>query len=394
MAIGVSVAFRQEAQRTRSWYLDHLKVALTMLVIFHHVGQAYGPTGGFWYYNEAQRWPYLGSFFYINASFFMGLFFFLSAYFLPASYERKGWAAFLGDRAVRLGIPLLFFLLVVNPILMYVSYIAFRGGALPFGQYLTQIYFGGGPRPPGWFGPTWPELNFGHLWFVEHLLVYAVLYTLGRRFWPFRAPRRASGPVNPPSDGLILGFVVVLTLVSVMLRIWYPIDRWIGLLGFIQMEPAHLPQYASFFLLGLHAAQTRWLERLPTRRGMGWLGVGLAGALIVVGLNWMQNWMPTTATDLIRMTAESMIAVGMSLGLLVLFRDRLAESGAGWRAMASNAYGAYLFHVPVVVALQYACAGLPLGPLAKFFVVGAASVAGSFLVSQLLRGLPGLRSIL
>lgn len=390
----MGLALHQEAPRTRSWYLDHLKVALTILVIFHHVGQAYGPTGGFWYYNEPQRWTYLGSFFYINASFFMGLFFFLSAYFLPGSYDRKGWAAFLRDRALRLGIPLILFLLVVNPILMYVSFMAFRGGVLPFGQYLTQIYFGVGPQPPGWFGPTWPELNFGHLWFVEHLLVYALLYILWRRLRPGSTTGPSAVPANPPSDGLILGFVVALTLVSAVVRIWYPIDRWIGFLGFIQMEPAHLPQYASFFLLGLHAARTRWLESMPASRGARWLGVGLTGAAIVVSLNWVGGLMPPMAAGLVRLTAESMIAVGLSLGLLVLFRDRLAETKAGWRVMASNAYGAYLFHVPVAVALQYAAAGLPVGPSLKFLVVGVASVVGSFVVSHLLRQLPGLRSIL
>jgi glucan biosynthesis protein C len=30
----------------RLYYLDNLRVSLTALVIAHHVGQAYGPTGG------------------------------------------------------------------------------------------------------------------------------------------------------------------------------------------------------------------------------------------------------------------------------------------------------------------------------------------------------------
>jgi peptidoglycan/LPS O-acetylase OafA/YrhL len=30
------------------YFLDNLRVALIVLVIAHHVGQAYGPTGGSW----------------------------------------------------------------------------------------------------------------------------------------------------------------------------------------------------------------------------------------------------------------------------------------------------------------------------------------------------------
>lgn len=32
----------------RMAYLDNLRIALTVLVIAHHVGQAYGPTSGYW----------------------------------------------------------------------------------------------------------------------------------------------------------------------------------------------------------------------------------------------------------------------------------------------------------------------------------------------------------
>lgn len=383
----------QAPARVRLWFLDDLKVALTILVILHHVGQAYGPTGGFWYFEEPQRWPYLGTFFYVNASFFMGLFFFLSAYFLPASYDRKGPGSFLRDRLQRLGIPLVLFLVTVIPALMYVSYINFRGEALSFWEYLPQIYFGAGTKPEGWRGPAWPELNFGHLWFIEHLLVYAVLYAAVRRIWRGR-PGPTSRQEAAPSDGAILAYTLGLTAVTLLVRIWFPIDRWIGLLGFIQMEPAHLPQYLSFFVLGTMAFRRGWLLSLPTRRGLRWLWIGLAGIAIVISLNWLGSLLPGEARSIVRTTAESLIAVGISLGLVTLFRERVNAARPLWRTLADNAYAAYLFHVPVAVAFQYAAGPLPWQPLPKFLLVGAASVVGTFLVSHLVRRLPGARSIL
>ena len=76
----------------RLLYLDNLKVCLTVLVIFHHAGQAYGDGGG-WAYtpsNPAETMPWIWHFFSVNAAFFMGLFFLISGYFVPASYDKQG----------------------------------------------------------------------------------------------------------------------------------------------------------------------------------------------------------------------------------------------------------------------------------------------------------------
>src|SRR5689334_20774772 len=94
------------ARRSRLDYLDALKVVLTVLVIAHHAGQPYGPTGGRWPIFDPQRSGILGPFFGVNAAFFMGLFFLISAFFVPASFDRKGPWTFLADRFLRLGIPL------------------------------------------------------------------------------------------------------------------------------------------------------------------------------------------------------------------------------------------------------------------------------------------------
>lgn len=39
---------------SRFTYLDNLKILLLMLVILHHTGQGYGPSGGWWFYFTSQ----------------------------------------------------------------------------------------------------------------------------------------------------------------------------------------------------------------------------------------------------------------------------------------------------------------------------------------------------
>jgi fucose 4-O-acetylase-like acetyltransferase len=46
----------------------------------------------------------------------MGFFFLISGYFVPRSYDHKGSVSYLKDRLLRLGIPLLVFIFVLNPI--------------------------------------------------------------------------------------------------------------------------------------------------------------------------------------------------------------------------------------------------------------------------------------
>lgn len=93
----------------RVLYLDNLKVCLTVLVISHHAGQAYGD-GGAWAYkpsNPAEVMPWIWHFFSTNAAFFMGLFFLISGYFVPYSFDKQGVWRFTQKKLVRLGIPLL-----------------------------------------------------------------------------------------------------------------------------------------------------------------------------------------------------------------------------------------------------------------------------------------------
>ena len=47
------------------------------------------------------------------------------------------------------------------------------------------------------------------------------------------------------------------------------------------MEPAHLPQYASLFVIGLLAGRGRWIDTMPRRRGLAWLAVGVFLAIFL-----------------------------------------------------------------------------------------------------------------
>ena len=93
---------------------------MTALVILHHTAITYGAAGGWFYYelhpSGSTSSLLLTLFCATQQAYFMGFFFLLAGYFTPPSLERKGYAQFLGDRFMRLGIPLLAFIFILGPL--------------------------------------------------------------------------------------------------------------------------------------------------------------------------------------------------------------------------------------------------------------------------------------
>jgi glucans biosynthesis protein C len=363
----------------RLYFLDNLRIALTVLVIAHHVGQAYGPTGGSWPIQEATRAAILGPFFTVNRSFFMSLFFLISGYFMVASYDHHGAGPFLKGRLLRLGVPLLAFFFLIIPLQQYLCH-RYAGdlGSMGFGEYYGSRYF----------GPTQPEANFQHLWYVEHLLIFSLCYAVLRAVWK-RPSQGNLAEAKPLRHTAILIFALALAVASAVVRRWYPIDRWIGFLGFIQVAFADVPRDLSFFILGAVAYRRQWFLGLSNEMGRTWLGVGLAAAALwyAYALARMLG-MPGINPEIMGFAYpiwESLLCCGMCIGLLFLFRERLNFQGRWGKLMAESQYAAYLFHVPVVVLIQFAVASATLSPFTKFALVTAVSVPLTFLLSAAIR---------
>jgi glucan biosynthesis protein C len=380
----------------RLYFLDNLRIALTILVIAHHVGQAYGPTGGAWPIQEATRAGILGPFFTVNRSFFMSLFFMISGYLMVMSYDRSRPAAFVKARVLRLGVPLMAFFLLVIPLQQWLCHgLTGNLGTMSFGRYYVDCYFGAAAPPPGWKG-RWPEMNFWHLWYVEHLLLFSLCYALLRTL-RLRLSQTDLAQARVPGTPAVVLFALVLAFTSATVRIWYPIDRWIGFLGFIQVAFADVPRDLSFFILGALAYRRQWFLSLPNRMGRAWLLVGVSLAVLwyayVMGL-WQVFPIGKTAMTVMYPIWEALLCCGMCIGLLYWFRARLNRQTWWSKAMAEGQYAAYLFHVPVIVLIQYAVASAVFPPFSKFLVVTAIGVPLTFLVAGGLRRPVILRKIL
>jgi len=350
----------------RLHFFDNLRAALTLLVVAHHACQAYGPGTLAWPVRSLGQWPALGAFLSVSAAFFMGLFFFIAGYLTEGSYERKGARRYLRDRFVRLGVPLLVMALAVHLPARWIM-----SGSPPFWGYLTGVYMQDGLT------------MVGHLWFLCHLLVYALAYVAYRRW---AGPDRAvtAEPLPPPGHKGIALYALALAVVGGIVRVGFPIDRWITV-GFVPVEVAHWPQYVSLYLLGIVAWRNDWLRRLETRVGMIWLGVGVLAAAA-------GGWWPRGAAY--GALWEALVCVGLCVGLLTLARERLDTRRGIWPFLAGGAYGVYLVHVAVVVACQLILELYPLRTITRLSITFGVGVVGSYAIAYVLQDLPGLRRLL
>ncbi len=385
----------------RNEYVDALRVALILLVVAHHSVEAYvaghAPEIVFADAPIPRVWAFLA----VNAAFFMGLFFFLAGYYTPAAFDRKGAGRYLADRWERLGIPLLIGFALVVPLAMWIRADFYPGFPhVGFWEYLTRNFLGFGAKPDYWPAEErWPQLNLGPLWFVEHLLVYAMLYAAWRALAPAR--KSDAAPPAPPSSLAIIVYAVALAAVSYAIRLVFPVNAWIAFLGFIQMEPAHLPQYASLFVIGLIAGRGRWIETMPRRQGLVWLawGVGLSVflyAMVGAGIIGGGGGVPArvNAPDWKGVVWESFTCTALCVGLPVAFREVGLGTGRLWKLLARNVFAIYVFHFPIVFIVQAELARTDLPKWGRLLLTWPAAVALTLLLTQLVvLRLPGLRRI-
>jgi glucans biosynthesis protein C len=91
---------------------------------------------------------------------------------------------------------------------------------------------------------------------------------------------------------------------------------------------------------------------------------------------------------------ESVIAVGLSVGLIIAFRELFDRSNRLLEAMAAASFGAYILHPAIVVALQAAITNVTLAAFTKLAVVSLLGTAAAFAIAHLAGQVPGIRAVL
>jgi peptidoglycan/LPS O-acetylase OafA/YrhL len=376
----------RDPSRSRELYIDRLRSVMTAMVILHHTAITYGAIGG-WFYNELKPSGSASSllltmFCATNQAYFMGFFFLLAGYFTPPSLERKGHGKFLGDRFLRLGLPLLAFILFLGPI-TDAMVTAYEGkGFWPTFEYLwNHKIIGNGP-----------------LWFAQALLIFSIGYCAWRAIAgaPLSQVERPSRPV----PGMIWWLVSALGVGAGALAIRQVVPSGVNVFG---LQLGYFSSYTFLFAMGIAAWRYDWLRRLDWKHARAF-AIGLlvtwpalptaifvADALYGPGRSNFGGGLSWPA--ILYALWEPFVAWGLIAVWLLVFRARMNQPSAFWAWLNRRAYAVYIIHPPVLVGISLLLHSWVAPALIKFCTTGAFACIACWLIADPLVRLPGLRRI-
>jgi glucan biosynthesis protein C len=372
----------------RLFFIDNIRILLICLVILTHLAITYGAFGS-WYYHEVSGVSVSAALLTLLTSlfqtFFMGFFFMIAAYFIPRSLGRKGSRRFVHDRLMRLGVPLVIWVLVISPIFGYLVARAIEGFPGSFSDWYFVIQ------------PNLHYLGLGPLWFVFSLLVFTLVFVV----WSILRGERKEAVRKPfPVLPVILLFGLFLAVVSFAVRILFPIGyEW----DLFAIQVPYYPQYIALFIIGIMAARNDWFVRVPPSTGKSCALLALLLALLQPLLLLTVDLSAGDLTPLlggIHWQAfaytlwEQLTGILIIVGLLWIFRTRYDRQGPVIAAAAADTYTVYIIHPVVLVPLSLGLQAVVLPPVLKFLAVSALAIPLCFIIAHLVRSIPGAKRIL
>ena len=320
--------------------------------------------------------------------FVMAVLFFVAGYLAPPSLVKNGPARFARSRLLRLGIPFIFGLCVMCPVMTYVRDLAKGKDMAGYFSYWLLTYFHG-------------KMYAGYLWFLSTLLIIMLLFCCAyaassrlRAYLQAPKPCTSSGRSLRPAGLLMLGLGIGLCIFAVNLLA--PDSFWVrlGQKGIIIFQPTRLPLYIGFFLWGIASCRAEWrFMKEPDTAGV-LLGWG-AGSVICTGayLAILQAFHEIMETSVMLRLAISLLRsfgpLCITMLLLGVFKKWCAEPSLWKDVLAANSYGMYVAHVPIMVVLQYWLLHAEIAAPLKFGIVAGLSLPLSFALSHyIIRRLP------
>lgn len=381
-------------------WIDHLRTGMIMLVVNLHACVSYSHVGDWYFMSEreptlAAKVPFILWEGHLQA-FFMGLLFFIAGYFAEGSLARRGPASFVRERLFRLGVPALFYMLVIHPFIV-LALNPWQAKFAPAGAfYLEYLRTGRFLR------------SSGPLWFAVALLLFGLVLAVTRALRPLPSPKNnvpaiddlfaARPPGAAPTPVRLALAALVLSLATFGVRLLQPIGT-----NVLNFQLCFFVQYVAFFAAGLHAARHGWLlalARSTYARTAGWVAliggpIVLLLLLVVGGRNAsVQDFMGGWHWQALGFAVwEQFAGVGLSLGALSLFSRKLDGDAPGWRWLGERSFAVYVFHAPVLVALAMWFRALPQNMYALAALLTVSGLVVTYAIADVVRRVPAFRRV-
>jgi glucans biosynthesis protein C len=369
----VPAADHVPVSRCREYGLDWLRVIAFVILIGYHTGMYFVPWP--WSVKNAETSEPLTWVMIFFNRWRLPLLFFISGAGTWYNLRRRGYGEFALERLRRLLVPLIFGMLVIVPPQIYVervlagrhysSYIEFWRTVLTFTPY-----------PKG-------NLSWHHLWFLPYILTYSLLglplFALFRAPWGRALVDRLARLCEFP------GFIYLLNIPSIIAAVILG-PRW-PVTNNLTSDWANVAGALLTFLLGfIICGSDRFLSMIERRR-REFLIVAAATMIPFYGIRLdhaLASFSPLSRLWIFTLV-DSYFAMAMILALVGWSRALLNRDSAALRYANTAVYPFYILHQTITVLLGYAWISWDLPIFAKFPLLFAGTVLGSWVLYEAIR---------
>jgi glucan biosynthesis protein C len=356
-------------QRTRLHHLDGLRAGLMLFGVPYHATLAFA--GATWVIVSPDRNPALavvGETIHVAR---MPVFFLIAGLFAAWLAGRRGAGRWLAGRCKRLGVPLLFGVLVLGP--LQIGLLAAEEPAEPFRAAAATM----AANPAFWIQ---------HLWFLVDLLLFCAAYAVALRVpWLVAALDRVTVAVASAARArrMALAFAVIAVLATVAYAAWNVLDLS---QRSAQVLSSNVFFYAVFFLTGVLFGRweggVEYLSNRPARRLVVMTAVVTVAAVVVAVLRGDLGGRAGDLLVLLEVVLGSAAGVLLARLLFGVFGTWVHREHVAVRWLVDSAIVVYLVHQPIVIALDWAAIALGLDPVVAFLLVTVLALLASLAVYE------------
>ena len=336
----------------RIHYVDNLRWLTVSLLVIYHAAMAYNTWGEANYIFFEAVGPIAGIVSFISP-WFMPLMFLLAGVSTFYSLKKRTFGAFLKERLLRLGIPILFGLLFINPILSYVADVTHNGFDGNFFAHYG-IYFTRFTDLSGYDG----GFTLGHLWFITMLLVVSLIGCCVIKLLAPLAAKDKSRAMNV--IGIVFAVIAVATFE-------------VKLLG----KP--LIVYIFVYLLGYYFFSSK--EFVDKLSRLKWLFTPL---FLICSCANVALFIFIRDYEVLNNVCSYLSFVTGILALITIGHDHLDFESSFTRFNSKISYVFYITHFPIVVLCQYFLSIMRIGIIANFALSVVISYPLTYLVCALI----------
>lgn len=370
----------------RRYDIDALRAIAFALLILYHCAMLYVADWG-WHLksthlSEPLQWPML----FMNR-WRMDLIFLISGLSVHFLLRGSSLGRFVAQRSGRLLLPLIFGCLLIVPIQPYAQGVA-NGLVEPgFVDFLIR-YYQFRPWPQGAFDGWQYGFTWNHLWYLAYLWVYTIVLAAALPLLRNRLGRRLHAKIVALRGGWLLALPALpLALASIALQPHFQET------GDLINDWYRHAIYFSVFLYGYWLGNDAglWRELVRLRR----IALGLALALFGVYVAMIAR-LPDDIPAWLQYTIWSVRSayIWTALCAILGWTHHLLNRPMRWLPWATEAvYPWYLLHQSLIVLIAYWILPMKFGPVAEPAIVLTGTVAGCFVLHEVIRRVTWLRPL-